>query len=194
MGSKPSAAVGSRTACTAAIAATELWWRTRNSPQQALPALVESLWRAWLGPIPPDDARSTCLVGGISKRGSLVLAALGDGLALVASDGDEVEVVTPDRSGFANETDALGSACRSSAWQVAVRPEVSRGTVILLATDGVADDLVPERRVDFAREVVSSFGSLPRWRRQGALRRELHDWPTPGHTDDKTVAVLWCAR
>lgn len=191
MGSKPMAAAGSRTACSAAVAATELWWRTVDPPAHALPELIESLWRLWLRPVSPDDARSTCLVAGVSNRGSLVVAALGDGLALVASDQDRVDMVTPERSGFGNETEALGSASTTSSWHVIVRPQISREAVVMLATDGVADDLLPDRRASFAREVVASFGCLPAVERGVALWRALHEWPTPGHSDDKTVAVLW---
>lgn len=194
MGSKPRAAEGARTACAAAITATELWWRAVNPPVHALPDLIESLWRAWLGPVSPDDARTTCLVAGISRQGALVVAALGDGLVLVASQESEPEVITAERTGFGNETDALGRTPSTRAWRVSARPEVRPGTVILLATDGVSDDVLPERRADFARELTESFGDLPAWQRSVELWRALHDWPTPGHCDDKTAAVLWRPR
>lgn len=194
MGSKPNAATGARTACRAAIAATDLWWRAPGASERALPDLIESLWRAWLGPVRPDDARSTCLVAAVENSGALVVAALGDGLALVSSGGDEAEVVTSERSGFANETDALGSTSSAGAWRTLVRPSFGKDDVILLTTDGVSDDLLPGRRAAFAREIVASFGGLPELERSPALWRALHDWPTPGHSDDKTVAVLWCPR
>src|SRR3954467_6961839 len=57
LGSKPMAATGSRTACAAAIAATELWWRSLDPPAHVLPELIESLWRKQLGSVAPDAAR-----------------------------------------------------------------------------------------------------------------------------------------
>ena len=191
MGSKPMAAVGARTACRAAVAAAEVWWKAVSPPAQALPGLIESIWRAWLGRVPPDEARATCLVAAASRQGDLVIATLGDGLALLASEENEVDVVTPERQGFGNETDALGRAASTRAWSVLARPQMAPGSVVLLTTDGVADDLVVERRAEFAHEVVTSFGSLPSWEGSVALWRALHEWPTPGHTGDKTVAVLW---
>jgi len=193
MGSKPLADIGSRTACAAAVAATELWWRADDAPVSALPSLIESLWRTWLGPVAPDDARTTCLVAGVSQRGALVMAAIGDGLALICDD-SEMQVLTAERMGFSNETHALGRMPTAGAWRVATRGEVPPGTAVLLATDGVADDLLPARRGDFARQVIGSYGDLPDWQRGFELWRALHDWPTPGHSDDKTVAVLWRSR
>lgn len=192
MGSKPEAAVGARTACDAAVVAMDLWWRGPAQEVQALPDLIEATWRAWLGRVDPSDARSTCLVAGISDDGSLVVAALGDGIVLVVDERDEVDVVTDERTGFGNETYALGDRGSRSPWRLRVTPQVGPGTAVLLATDGVADDLLPEARAGFARHVISSFGGLPEWERGFALWRELRDWPTPGHSDDKTVAVMWC--
>jgi len=190
MGSSPHAAVGARTACRAAVAATELWWTTPEAPAHTLPALIESLWREWIGPDAPDDARATCLVAGVASDGTLVLAALGDGVVLVA--GDETErVLTDERTGFGNETHALGGAPSPRVWRVATGGRLAPGDIVLLATNGVADDLIAQRRRDFARELVRAFGGLPNWQRGVELWRALHDWPTPGHNDDKTVAVLW---
>lgn len=191
MGSKPMAAAGSRAACSAAITAVDLWWRAVDPPADTLPGLIESLWRVRLGRVAPDDARCTCLLAGISTQGALVVAALGDGLALVDSDEDGEDIVTAERTGFGNETEALGNVSSGHAWRVFVRPRINRGTVILLATDGVADDLLPDRRGSFARELVASYGSLAPMERVVALWRALQEWPTPGHSDDKTVAVLW---
>jgi serine/threonine protein phosphatase PrpC len=192
LGSKPSAARGAHAACAAAIAATAVWWQRRDTPAAALGGLIESRWRARLGPVPPDEARTTCLLAALDAQDRLVIATLGDGLALVADD-HGAELITEERPGFGNETSALGAIPSDGAWRVAVR-SMTPGTVVLLATDGVSDDLVAERRADFAREVVASFGSLSPWQRSPELWRALHAWPTPGHGDDKTVAVLWRPR
>ena len=62
---------------------------------------------------------------------------------------------------------------------------------MVLATDGVADDLAPERLDEFTDWLANDIGRLSpptaRWRR---LCRELRAWPVPHHLDDKTVAVL----
>ncbi len=57
-----------------------------------------------------------------------------------------------------------------------------------------ADDLLPERRAALLEWLDTEVGSRPpnlRWRDVRAL---LRDWPTPGHTDDKTLAVVRTAQ
>ena len=64
------------------------------------------------------------------------------------------------------------------------------GRIVVLATDGVADDLDPERLgafTDWLTTDVARLAPMARWRR---LHQELRDWPVPRHVDDKTVAVL----
>jgi hypothetical protein len=60
----------------------------------------------------------------------------------------------------------------------------------VLASDGVSDDLRPDRLADFVawlKDEIAALQPVARWR---SLRRELTEWPTPRHLDDKTIAVL----
>ena len=62
---------------------------------------------------------------------------------------------------------------------------------VLLATDGIADDLDSFRLGEFIHFVRSTYCPLApavRWRR---LAYDLRNWPTPYHSDDKTLAFLW---
>jgi hypothetical protein len=91
---------------------------------------------------------------------------------------------------FSNETTGLGASRGPSAWNLVQLAPTEEDRVAVLATDGVSDDLVPERLDGFFDWLVATFqGSSPaeRWR---ALSAELRAWPTPGHLDDKTLAVL----
>lgn len=93
--------------------------------------------------------------------------------------------------GRLGSTTGLGIATDLREWRVHVEPRLPDRMALLLATDGVADDLLPEGRVGFLEFLVSRFGALPPRERARALARELRSWPTPHHRDDKTVAVLW---
>jgi hypothetical protein len=64
---------------------------------------------------------------------------------------------------------------------------------VVLATDGVSDDLDTSRIGDFIRMLVTEFAPLAPPQRWRELCRELTEWPTPHHLDDKTLAVLWIA-
>jgi hypothetical protein len=121
-------------------------------------------------------------------NGPLVVGQLGDGLAAVSSPTGNVHVLA-ERAGFSNETEALGTPA-PAVWSTHRDPVAQPGTVVLLATDGVSDDLIAERLADFIGMIVSEFSPLPPRPRWTALQRELTAWPTPRHLDDKTLAVL----
>ena len=90
---------------------------------------------------------------------------------------------------FGNETLALGAPHRIDDWWIAIDPP-GRGRTVVLATDGIADDLDPERLDTFVDWLVAEIDGLApaaRWRR---ICAELRDWPVPRHVDDKTIAVL----
>jgi hypothetical protein len=61
--------------------------------------------------------------------------------------------------------------------------------VLLLATDGVSEDLEPDRIGDLAAWVVDELACLAQPGR--ALAHELRNWPVPHHQDDKTLLALW---
>jgi len=97
----------------------------------------------------------------------------------------------PPADRFGNATTGLGIASDVRKWRLHLEPNFTGTASILLATDGVADDLVPEKRADFLHFLVSQYGPRPATARTRAIAKELRDWPTPRHRDDKTVAVLW---
>ena len=62
------------------------------------------------------------------------------------------------------------------------------GIVIRHLTDGIADDLRPDKLGKFAKWLREEIARKPRAKRVSTLRQALREWPTPGHLDDKTVA------
>ena len=87
------------------------------------------------------------------------------------------------------QTHALGTAHRLSDWSFDLGAPLQAGDALLLATDGVSDDLVPERVGDL---IAWLTGELAQTAHPGrSLARELRAWPVPKHLDDKTLVVLW---
>jgi len=152
--------------------------------------LVELLWRLRIYPVDPGDAATTCLLALACPDGAWVLGGVGDGLA-IAKTGSNLTIVVGQRGeDFGNETLGLGVSKGSGSWKLVTLPASVEDRVAVLATDGIADDLVPEKINDFCDWLVVDFQNLKpadRWRQ---LMMELKDWPTPNHLDDKTLAVL----
>lgn len=187
LGSRPLADVGAKAACAAVVEAVRRWRRNPAAPTEVLLALVHVLWRARVAPRPPEDCASTCLFAALGADGAGVAGQLGDGMLLVR-DGAGLRPLHQRPPGdFANETAALGVTKHMSAWQTATFSPGARAVV--LCTDGIADDLLPDKLDEFATWALNHRDLAPR-ARGAALRAALRSWPTPAHTDDKTLAVL----
>lgn len=186
MGSRRDARRGAQMACRAVLDAVRAWHKAGASSVEGLLAHIERFWLELIAPSRARDCAATCLFALAHSRGQVHIAAIGDGLALLRTARGLEWVVGPRAGGFANETDALGGA---TSWTTRSFPREG-GSVVLLATDGVADDLLPERIDGFVQWLMDDFAGMAPAQRWRALERELKDWPTPHHTDDKTLVVL----
>lgn len=150
--------------------------------------LLEVSWRLRLESLPAESAATTCLLYAEDRHGRAAMAQLGDGL-LVRKNGDGVIVVHPSRASGLGCTDALGTPHNLSDWSFAMGASLAPGEGVLLATDGVSEDLEPARLAELAAWVIDDLGSRPHPNR--ALASELRNWPVPHHQDDKTILVMW---
>jgi hypothetical protein len=190
MGSRKHSATGSRAACRAVADAVRHWGSIPEAPPELLLRLIHALWNVRVHQTGRDECATTCLFAAITKHERLVLAQLGDGLVMLKTPHGIIALESPNDR-FGNTTTGLGVAKDIREWRVHVEPKITGEAVIMLATDGVADDLLPEKRDGFIHFLVERYGRLPAAGRSRAIAKSLREWPTPRHLDDKTVAVLW---
>lgn len=189
MGSRCAAREGARAAVAACRRAWRDWVASPVGSGEDLVRLIEVLWRLGLGRTSMDDAATTCLVCALRADGSGVALQLGDGLVGLSEAPGEFRAIAPEREGFASTTIALGTPHRLRDWTIAPLSPLQPGGALLLATDGVADDLLPDRRAAFVQWLVDEVGASRAPSRR--LARALGAWPVPRHLDDKTLVVLW---
>lgn len=188
LGSRPLSARGSRMAVQAAQACLR-----EQGPADAR-CLATQVYRRWLRQRPgqhqPAQAATTLLMAACDAQGWVNTWQIGDGL-IVARCAGEVRVFTPERSGFGSQTPALGVDKQWSAWHTAQFCLSQPGDLVALMTDGVADDLPLANLPGFLQTLHRQLQT--RSRRQGRrwLTHELLNWATPGHSDDKTLAVIY---
>lgn len=190
LGSRSNSALGSRAACRAVADAVQHWVDAPDAPPELLLRLIHALWNIRVHVTGREESATTCLFAVSVRDGRLLLAQLGDGLVMLKTPSGTTALEPPSER-FGNATTGLGIAADIREWRIHLEPRFAGIGTILLATDGVADDLLPEKRTDFLDFLVSQYGSLPAPARRRALAKELRNWPTPRHCDDKTVAVLW---
>jgi serine/threonine protein phosphatase PrpC len=188
LGSRPHSDLGAKAACQAVSQAVRIWSSETTATDEHLLRLIHNLWNmkvnAWGG----DDCAATCLFALAQPSGDVLIAQLGDGLALIRTGESDLQVVTPEREGFANETTGLGLAQNVREWNLRRFP-APQHPFVMLATDGVADDLENVGEfVEYWKEKVENVSPTTRTAR---LRSLLVNWPTPHHSDDKTLALMW---
>lgn len=188
MGSRPHAREGARAATLATRDAWRLWRRSPVVAIEDLVRLIEVAWRIRLQTLAPDTAATTCLVYAEDGHGRAALAQLGDGL-IARRSADGTVAIHPSRSEGFGLTHALGAPHTLADWSLALtRPLASREAVVL-ATDGVSEDLEQARLGDLTAWVIDELAARPSPGR--VLARELSNWPVPHHQDDKTLLVMW---
>ncbi len=187
LGSRPLSHIGSRLACQAAryVVRSGASW---DDPK----ALLGQVYRHWLRalPVAPSRAPCTLLLAACRPDGDTLVAQLGDGLIAYRAGG-RFGVLGPERSGFSNQTEALGVSRSWADWKVARLRLSEPGDGVVLMTDGISDDLVETRREAFIGMLRSECGRRSRRRSRAWLCRHLEAWPTPAHGDDKTIAMIF---
>lgn len=190
MGSRPNARLGARAACLAVKEAVSRWARVENAPLNFLTHLIEVSWRLRVFPTDPTTAATTCLFAVATTSQRWVLGGLGDGMVLVRTGNEVRSVLDLETRAFSNETTGLGLSSGVRDWTTLELPGTSKERVVVLATDGISDDLAADRYGALSDWLAGTFLFLSAAERSRQLAAELRNWPTPGHMDDKTIAVL----
>ena len=192
LGSRSHSDTGSKQACLAARDAVRYWSANSHNGHERLGPLIQALWRARIAPHSPEDCATTCLLVLRRPTGEWLVGGIGDGLAATQGTSEElVYIIGGAREGFLNETAALGMAKSNANWRFAVYPKDPNTRAAIITTDGISDDLVPERTAAFVAWLIAEHGDLFPRRRTARLRSLLRNWPSKKHSDDKTLAVMW---
>lgn len=189
LGSKPFSDIGSRVACLAVPHAIYSCFAKNEMDIHVLCDLIKNKWIFLITPLIPRDCAATCLFAVRMNNGLILMGMLGDGLAAaVRGDGSVTSLSDDKTEGFSNITAALSPGVTAKDWRwLSMSEEECRS--IVLCTDGVSDDL--SDITGFVKafcEEHRSFSSASAARR---VREMLEKWPTPKHSDDKTIACLF---
>lgn len=188
LGSKPNARLGSKAACRAVIAAAR---QKYAAPALELPQLIHTQWLKLIEPFSPRSCSATCLFA-VQTSGSIITGMIGDGMiAVCKKTGFQSFVLTDHKEqSFSNYTYSLQETFIPQYWKTET-VDVSECTAVVLCTDGISDDLLPEKRLLFAEELYGTYASLEAKERNRSIKMWLRNWPVPNHTDDKTIACLF---
>ncbi|MEU8143185.1 PP2C family serine/threonine-protein phosphatase [Nonomuraea sp. NPDC048901] len=190
LGSRAYGREGALAACRAAYRAVRELGAPNLPQPESLFRLLERTWLDEIAPRDPGECSTTVLFSLIHPSGATLLGQIGDGLIVVGGD-TTADVLGPEDNTFGNETSGLGMPHLAPVWHSRLLPSLPASSRILLATDGVSDDLHPRALSGFIAELDRDFGPFPPGERHRRLCAALRDWPTAGHYDDKTLALHW---
>lgn len=190
LGSQINSHLGSRAACKSVRQAIKLWTSSEDRNVDNLLKLTKLLWEINITPEPAQNCATTCLFAVLLPTNQLILAGLGDGLGVIRNPDGQVDKVMSRSTGFSNRTLSLGAFHRLSDWTVKVLDEFPQNGAVMLASDGIADDLIDDQLGEFINWLDKEFSDKPNVLRRRALYKEFSHWPTPGHQDDKTLAII----
>ncbi|MBF0314283.1 MAG: protein phosphatase 2C domain-containing protein [Oligoflexia bacterium] len=191
LGSKPHSDHGSKSACFAVLEASKTYQNNRQANIVDLLRLIHANWLIKLAPFSPTECSSTCLFA-IRIEETITLGRLGDGMIVFCgeTENDCFVLMENKQNSFSNYTPSLHNEFNPGDWNT-LTMESSRCKAIVMCTDGISDDLLPGKQINFSQELYSSYINLTSEERKKDLRHWLNAWPVPKHSDDKTVACLF---
>lgn len=188
LGSRPKSGIGAQKACLAVLDTLICVEQEFNYY-----SLCETIFKKWINRIHPENAdlsSTTCLLALVGKEGKSLIVQLGDGLVICRSRGKFINL-TPERSGFSNQTFALSETFDFNEWLICECDLAMPGDGIILMTDGLSEDIDSDRYEELFDEIrFQTFKRKSRPMRRW-MTQQLHEWPTPGHYDDKSIAAIF---
>ncbi len=148
-------------------------------------------WNAAYGTDEIGDYDTT-VHAAVFYKGSLLIGGIGDGMALIGGDELACRDYIDEKDMFCNVTHSMCSINVKELLDFEVLPETvyNGGAIMILATDGISEDLIPEKKLTltaYFREVLSEKGIDGL---QEELREWIENWETENHCDDKTICYL----
>lgn len=191
LGSKPHSDHGSRAACFAVIEAAKSYQNNPNARIIDILRLIHANWLVKIAPFSPCDCSATCLFS-IHIKGTITLGRLGDGMIAAFGETENNCLILSDnkQDSFSNYTNSLQQEFKADLWETAII-DSSECKAVVLCTDGISDDLMPDKQMNFAQELYYTYSNLNSEERNKDIKRWLNEWPVPGHSDDKTIACLF---
>lgn len=132
-----------------------------------------------------QEASTTCLFAYIFSNNEIIIGQAGDGVILIKLD-ERFIVFQNKTDDFMNEVSALSCNHNYHQWKIKnlkFDPIVNHKLELLLSTDGISEDIIPEKREIF----FDHFINLSSSQNESKLKETLDNWSVPGSIDDKTV-------
>jgi len=135
------------------------------------------------------QSSTTCIFAHISEKHGLFVGQVGDGACYIEIN-DNFTALKGKESEFANIVVPLNPSLDTAKWHTRhFKADSETKLKILLATDGVSNDIIPEKENQCLEHYCTELGKIGMLGRNLFVRRTLKHWDVPGSSDDKTMIV-----
>jgi len=139
-------------------------------------------------------ASTTCIFAAHIAGQGLYLGQIGDGMICGSIDGQPF-LLRGGSDSFTNIVVPLSPMRPSPVWNTKFIPEGCLASIrLMLATDGVSEDVLPGREADLTEYLVDRVNAGRACERQKKLLDILENWATPKSLDDKTIVLYRYSR
>ncbi|MEB9458417.1 PP2C family serine/threonine-protein phosphatase [Bacillus anthracis] len=190
VGSKPYADIGSRAVVKAVLNGVKLWQGQEGATPKQLLQIIHALWELYIQPYEREHCATTCLFGVYLYGGQLILAQVGDGIIMFLRK-DELIVLSEKEDDFLNTTKPIHKVRSYSEWSVQQFDVRNDSFMLLLGTDGVAEDIIEEERSAFMRYLCVKIAQKSTLKKRNTIiKKMLKHWGNRYNTDDKTLIIF----
>lgn len=189
VGSAVKSDVGAQMVCEAVLETLEqVVTSGRNLDAASFVMEVKEMFLQKISPLPLHECSATCLFA-IRYSGFLFVGLLGDGLVAVKEIDGKLKILCDGKAeSFSNIVKSFAEDTRFEDWKTLVIPEVSCFATVL-CTDGIGDDLIDVE--GFVNGFIAEYSSKEISSAIREIQSLLQSWPTPKHSDDKTIACMF---
>ena len=184
VGSNKYSQFGSKAASKAVNKVFKLYHKGKLS-KQLIGENIERYYKKYVRRRYRKEASTTCLFAYVFSNNEIIIGQAGDGVILIKLD-DKFLVFQNKTDDFMNEVSALSCNYKYNHWKIKnlkFDPSINYKLELLLSTDGISEDIIPEKREQF----LDYFINLSNGGSKSKLDETLKNWSVPGSIDDKTV-------
>ena len=135
-------------------------------------------------------ASTTCLFAAYILNQGLYLGMIGDGI-ICGCINSQPFVMQKESDSFTNIVKPLSPQRPNPTWTTKFIPENRLNSIrLMLATDGVSEDILPNKESDFVGYLIECVNAWRAEERQMKLINLLENWETPKSLDDKTIVLF----
>ena len=188
VGSQKHSQIGSR-AIVKAVARAFRLYETNRIPVSEITATAFALYKKAVPASKRAQASTTCVFAYISEKNGLFIGQVGDSVCYLKIN-ERFLVMQGADAEFSNVVLPLCAEWDEARWKTRHFALTDSSVIqIMLATDGVSNDIIPGKEEECLDFYVSKIQGLDVAKGKKTVKSILQNWDVPGSGDDKTMIV-----